>query len=124
LFCCCLLSEVTWNNQDRDKALQKIETVIDAIDETAITTEFIIVVLADTTNAFPVNPNPAAPLIDAISIGQGLDQRPTRGPYLGHWGHGASYDDVEWFRLAWNEGISLDCAPVVFTFNTILDTLV
>jgi hypothetical protein len=86
--------------------------------------EILLVVLADTVNAFRANPNPAAPLSIAVSTGQGVDNRPARGPYLGHWPFGSDYEDVQWYPLDWNEGISLTFAPINFSFNCILEQLI
>jgi hypothetical protein len=112
--------QVVYNNQDRDYSLEKIEALI----ENASGMEILLVVLADTVTAFPANPNPAAPLSIAASVGQGVDNRPARGPYLGHWPFGSEYEDVEWYPLHWNEGITLTFAPLDFPFNYILEKLI
>jgi len=100
---------------DRDKALHSIATCIPHCPNT----EFIIIAILTTHSLHPPNPNLGAVIVDANPV---INNPPAIAPYIGYWGRGVAYGGVNWYRLQWNQQLTLQCGAQL-RFNEILDML-
>ena len=70
--------------------------------------------------ACPMSPIPASGGISVAAIG--LQNRPIRAPYLGHWAPGATFPAIQWFHITWNYHVALACGTIL-QFNVVLGVL-
>lgn len=82
-------------------------------------TEFIIIVLPHGNIFLRDNPNPRT---RSVALGTPLSVRPYRGPYIGYWPSRASFDEVHWHKIVWNEHLPIGY-NVRINFNDILNHL-
>ena len=101
---------------DRDHALVTIQTLLPVLPNT----EFVAVALPTGINPIQANTHPRARLIQANPTGRA--DRPVKASYIGHWNAGSGYQNVRWYRMEWNQYISLGCGAKIY-FNDILDSL-